>query len=237
MARRFNPGQFKSKRRQIPDRPVRFVLPTRTFARRKRVENTHLSTKTFAEDARSRAFFSEQSILLIITIVLMNFYLDLARVILTSYSLYSPSTEQPIMKRQLLLSLTLSILAANAFALPAAEQAIPQVKDSHSVFSQTVAEGGSDRLIERNKVASDGYDRTPQGQTIAEGGSDRLIDRNKVASDGYDRTPQGQTVAEGGRDRLEEKGLVQDGYDRTPQGQAVAEGGGDRVIERNSAVS
>ncbi|MBC2688334.1 MULTISPECIES: hypothetical protein [Pseudomonas] len=113
------------------------------------------------------------------------------------------------MKRQLLLSLTLSLLAANAFALPAAEQATPQSKAEHSVFSQTVAEGGSDRLLERNKVAADGYDRTPQGQT----------------------------VAEGGRDRLEEKGLVEDGYDRTPQGQVVAEGGGDRVIERNSAVS
>lgn len=45
------------------------------------------------------------------------------------------------MKRQLLLSLTLSLLAANAFALPAAEQATPQSKAEHSVFSQTVAEG------------------------------------------------------------------------------------------------
>ena len=112
------------------------------------------------------------------------------------------------MKRQLLLSLTLSMLASTAFALPAAEQATPQVKDSHSVFSQTLAE--------------DGYDKTPQGQTLAE--------------DGYDKTPQGQ-LAENGRNRLEEKGLVEDGYDKTPQGQAVAEGGGDRVIERNSAVS
>lgn len=84
------------------------------------------------------------------------------------------------MKRQLLLSLTLSILAANAFALPAAEQATPQVKSSTSVFSQT--------------LASDGSDRTPQGQTLA--------------ADGFDRTPLGEAVAEGGRDRLEEKGLV-----------------------------
>ncbi|VVP36245.1 hypothetical protein [Pseudomonas fluorescens] len=113
------------------------------------------------------------------------------------------------MKRQLLLSLTLSMLASTAFALPAADQATPQVKDSHSVFSQTLAE--------------DGYDKTPQGQTLAE--------------DGYDKTPQGQTLAENGRNRLEEKGLVEDGYDKTPQGQALAEGGGDRVIERNSAVS
>ena len=114
------------------------------------------------------------------------------------------------MKRHLLLSLTLSVLAANAFALPAAEQATPQVKASHSVFTQTLAEGGSDRLIERNKVAADGYDRTPQGQSVAE--------------DGYDRTPQGQNVAE-------------DGYNRTPQGQTVAEGGADRLAERHQAAS
>ena len=56
------------------------------------------------------------------------------------------------MKRQLLLSLTLSMLASTAFALPAADQATPQVKSSHSVFSQT--------------VAADGSDRTPQGQTL-----------------------------------------------------------------------
>ena len=126
------------------------------------------------------------------------------------------------MKRQLLLSLTLSMLASTAFALPAADQATPQVKTNHSVFSQT--------------VTADGSDRTPQGQTLAENGRNRLEEKGLV-EDGYDKTPQGQAVAEGGRDRLEEKGLVEDGYDKTPQGQALAEGGGDRVIERNSAVS
>ncbi|MFW9079368.1 hypothetical protein ACOI9X_08830 [Pseudomonas sp. P2757] len=126
------------------------------------------------------------------------------------------------MKRQLLLSLTLSMLASTAFALPAADQATPQVKASHSVFSQTLAE--------------DGYDKTPQGQTVAENGRNRLEEKGLV-EDGYDKTPQGQSVAENGRNRLEEKGLVEDGYDKTPQGQAVAEGGGDRVIERNSALS
>jgi hypothetical protein len=188
---------------------------------------------------------------LIITIVFMNFYIDLAAVTLAPYPIYRPTKEQPIMKRQLLLSLALSVLAANAFALPAAEQATPQVKASHSVFTQTLAEGGSDRLIERNKVASDGYDRTPQGQSVAEDGYDRTpqgqnvaedgYDRTpqgqNVAEDGYDRTPQGQNVAEGGRDRLEEKGLVEDGYSRTPQGQTVAEGGADRLAERHQAAS
>jgi hypothetical protein len=174
---------------------------------------------------------------LIITIAFMNFYIDLSRVALPSYPIYRPPKEQPIMKRQLLLSLTLSMLASTAFALPAAEQATPQVKDSHSAYShtvaadgsdrtpqgQTLAEGGNDRLKEKGLITEDGYDKTPQGQSVAE--------------DGYDKTPQGQAVAENGRNRLEEKGLVEDGYDKTPQGQAVAEGGGDRVIERNSAVS
>jgi len=144
------------------------------------------------------------------------------------------------MNNKLLIGLTLSMLASSAFALPAAEQATPQVKDSHSVFSQTVAADGSDRtpqglsvadgangngrLKEKGLITEDGYDKTPQGQAVAE--------------DGYDKTPQGQAVAENGNNRLKEKGLItEDGYDKTPQGQAVAEGGGDRVIERNRAVS
>ncbi len=114
------------------------------------------------------------------------------------------------MKRQLLLSLSLSLLASTAFALPAADQATPQVKAAHSVFSQTVAEGGNDRLKEKGLITQDGSDRTPQGQSLA--------------ADGSDRTPQGQTLAA-------------DGSDRTPQGQILAEGGGDRVIQRNSALS
>jgi hypothetical protein len=175
---------------------------------------------------------------LIITIAVMNFYIDFSRVALSSYPLYRPPKEQPIMKRELLLSLTLSMLASTAFALPAADQATPQVKDSHSVFSQTVAadgsdrtpqgqtlaEGGNDRLKEKGLITQDGSDRTPQGQTLAADGSDRTPQGQTLAEGGSDRTPQGQTLAEGGSDR-------------TPQGQTLAEGGGDRVIERNSAVS
>jgi hypothetical protein len=136
----------------------------------------------------------------------------------------SPSYGAPIMKRELLLSLTLSMLASTAFALPAADQATPQVKSSHSVFSQTVAEGGNDRLKEKGLITQDGSDRTPQGQTLAADGSDRTPQGQTLAADGSDRTPQGQTLAS-------------DGSDRTPQGQTLAEGGGDRVIERNSALS
>jgi hypothetical protein len=175
---------------------------------------------------------------LIITIAFMNFYIDLSRVALPSYPLYRPPKEQPIMKRELLLSLTLSMLASTAFALPAADQATPQVKDSHSVFSQTVAEGGNDRLKEKGLITQDGSDRTPQGQTLAADGTDRTPQGQTLAADGTDRTPQGQTLAADGADRTPQgQTLAADGTDRTPQGQTLAEGGGDRVIERNSAVS
>jgi hypothetical protein len=191
---------------------------------------------------------------LIITIAFMNFYIDLSRVALTSYPLYRPPKEQPIMKRELLLSLTLSMLASTAFALPAADQATPQVKDSHSVFSQTVADGanGNERLKEKGLITQDGSDRTPQGQTLAADGTDRTPQGQTLAADGTDRTPQGQTLAADGTDRTPQgqtlaadgtdrtpqgQTLAADGTDRTPQGQTLAEGGGDRVIERNSAVS
>jgi len=53
-----------------------------------------------------------------------------------------------------------------------------------------VAEGGSDRLIERRSVAEGGSDRLIERRSVAEGGSDRLIERR---------------VAEGGSDRLIER--------------------------------
>jgi len=127
------------------------------------------------------------------------------------------------MKRQLLMSLSLSLLASTAFALPASEQATPQVKDSHSVYSQTVAEGGNERMKEKG-LAEGGGDRTPQGV--------------ELAADGSSRTPQGQFLAEGGGDRTPQGvELAADGSSRTPQGQFLAEGGGDRVKERNSTAS
>ena len=101
------------------------------------------------------------------------------------------------MKRQLLLSLSLSILAANAFALPAADLHLSAESRSGSIGTSQpldpVAEGGSDRLIERN-------DR------IAEGGSDRLIERNdRIAEGGSDRlVERNGRIAEGGSDRLVE---------------------------------
>ena len=94
---------------------------------------------------------------------------------------YTP--EHTIMKRQVILSLAFSVLAANVFA--ASSQPV-------------VAEGGSDRLIE-NRVAEGGADRL-QERRVAEGGSDRLIE-NRVAEGGADRL-QERRVAEGGSDRL-----------------------------------
>ena len=75
------------------------------------------------------------------------------------------------MKRHLL-TLTLSILAANAFAVPAADQHLTaESRSSAAEVAQplkTVAEGGSDRLNERNN-------------RVAEGGSDRLVELSRVS--------------------------------------------------------
>ncbi len=104
------------------------------------------------------------------------------------------------MKRHLL-TLTLSLLAANAFALPASEQHLTaESRSSAAEIAQplkTVAEGGSDRLIERSgRVAEGGSDRLiERNGRVAEGGSDRLIERNG-------------RVAEGGSDRLVELSRV-----------------------------
>ena len=105
------------------------------------------------------------------------------------------------MKRSLIFSLLLSAVAAQAYALPAQDQRpTPQAHASDAVILkpiQPVAEGGSDRLIERsNRVAEGGSDRLiERNDRVAEGGSDRLIERN-------DR------VAEGGSDRLIAAGHV-----------------------------
>ncbi|WP_150711828.1 phage infection protein [Pseudomonas fluorescens] len=64
-----------------------------------------------------------------------------------------------------------------------------------------IAEGGSDRLIER-RVAEGGSDRLIE-RRVAEGGSDRLIER-RVAEGGSDRLIE-RRVAEGGSDRLIER--------------------------------
>ncbi|NWB05271.1 hypothetical protein HX861_28290 [Pseudomonas gingeri] len=70
------------------------------------------------------------------------------------------------MKRQLFLGLAFSVLAVNAFAATSAQPVAAHTQ-------QAVAEGGSDRLLER-RVAEGGSDRLLE-RRVAEGGSDRLI--------------------------------------------------------------
>src|SRR5450830_764143 len=200
-----------------PDQSASFSFTACPHVARQWVENTHCRAKVTRCKPRSRGVWVEPSIPLIITIVLMNFYIDFARVALASYPLYRPPTEHPIMKRQLILSLTLAVLAANAYALPAREQAAPQAQASHATVSQVL-----------NTLASDGSDHTTfnkKEDNLSEGGSDRTPLGQALAADGSSKTAIGKNdeLAEGGRARLEEKGLVQDG--------------GDRVIERNSSLS
>ncbi|MNF89304.1 hypothetical protein D3C85_590410 [compost metagenome] len=70
------------------------------------------------------------------------------------------------MKRQIILSLAFSVLAANAFAASQAQPAID------TQLQPVIVEGGSDRLIQ-NRIAEGGSDRLQQNR-VAEGGSDRL---------------------------------------------------------------
>ncbi|KMN13503.1 hypothetical protein TU86_11340 [Pseudomonas weihenstephanensis] len=92
------------------------------------------------------------------------------------------------MKRPALFGLSLSLLAFNAFALPAAEQPAPQIQPAPSTLSQPldpVAEDGAQRTLDQqNRVAEDGYDRTQKQQQnrLAEGGAERLAERNQRAS-------------------------------------------------------
>jgi hypothetical protein len=123
----------------------------------------------------------------------------------------SPSQGATLMKRQLLLSVALSVLATSAFALPAAEQATPQAKPDAAHISQTVAEGGRDRLEQKGLV--EGGDRLQERNAVAEGGRDRLEQKGLVEG-GSERLQKREFVAEGGRDRLEQKGLVEGGSDR-----------------------
>jgi len=126
------------------------------------------------------------------------------------------------MKAQLLLSLTLSVLAAHASAVPTdnPQPLLGESKASQDVRPQYrhVTEGGADRLLERFRIAEDGADRTP-GLRITEDGADRTPGL-RVTEDGADRTP-GLRIAE-------------DGADRTP-GLRVAEDGSDRLLEQRRA--
>lgn len=90
------------------------------------------------------------------------------------------------MKRPVLFGLSLSLMAFNAFAMPADEEPTPMVQPASSTLSQPlnpVAEDGAQRTLDQqNSYAEDGYDRTQGSQFVAEDGADRLAERNKHAS-------------------------------------------------------
>ena len=93
------------------------------------------------------------------------------------------------MKRQLLATVLLSVLASSAFALPAAEQATPQVKADAVHFSQTVARSGSqeeeNRDYAKGAVAENGSEQANKRaytEGVAEGGADRLQELHQAQS-------------------------------------------------------
>ncbi|MCU1725393.1 hypothetical protein NTD86_00125 [Pseudomonas sp. 7P_10.2_Bac1] len=90
------------------------------------------------------------------------------------------------MKRPVLFSLSLSLLAFNAFAMPADDEPTPMAQPAASTLSQpldSLAEDGAQRTLDQQKrVAEDGYDRTKSSTFVAEGGADRLAERNQRAS-------------------------------------------------------
>jgi DnaJ-domain-containing protein 1 len=123
------------------------------------------------------------------------------------------------MKRQILATVLLSVLASSAFALPAAEQATPQVKADAAQISQTLARSGSQE--DENRDYAKG--------AVAENGSEQA---NKRAYT--------EGVTENGRNRLEEKGLVEGGAEKANERaytEGVAEGGADRLKELREAQS
>ena len=127
------------------------------------------------------------------------------------------------MKRQLLATVLLSVLASSAFALPAAEQATPQNKAQAVQTSQTVARSGSQE--DENRDYAKG--------AVAENGSEHA--NKRAYTEGV-----AEGVAEGGRDRLEQKGLVEGGAEQANDRaytQGVAEGGADRLQELHQAQS
>lgn len=123
------------------------------------------------------------------------------------------------MKRQVLATVLLSVLASSAFALPAAEQAIPQAKADAVQFSQTLARSGSQEQENRDYAKG----------AVAENGSEQA---NKRAYT--------EGVTENGHNHLEEKGLVEGGAElanKRAYTEGVAEGGADRLQDLHQAQS
>ena len=90
------------------------------------------------------------------------------------------------MKRPVLFGLSLSLIAFNAFAMPAEDEPTPMVQPASSTLSQPlepIAEDGAQRTLDQqNHIAEDGYDSTRSSTFVAESGADRLAERNQRAS-------------------------------------------------------
>ena len=153
------------------------------------------------------------------------------------------------MKRQVLATVLLSIMASSAFALPAAEQAIPQVKADAVHFNQTLARSGSqeqeNRDYAKGDVAENGSEQANKRaytEGVAEGGADRLQHKG-LAEGGAEHANErayAEGVAEGGADRLQHQGLAEGGAEHANErayAEGVAEGGADRLQELHEAQS
>lgn len=123
------------------------------------------------------------------------------------------------MKRQVLATVLLSVLASSAFALPAAEQVTPQNKAQAVQTSQTVARSGSQE--EGNRDYAKG--------AVAENGRNRLEEKGLVEGGGERANERAYTegVAEGGAEQANKRAYTE----------GVAEGGADRLKELHEAQS
>ena len=206
---RFNPGAAFAEKNQSAGFTAASVQPHKGLPLSPAPPDEYSLTRP---KPRARALEPGQSILLIITIVLMNFDIGFPSVALPSHLLFALLRSTDTMKRPLLLGLTLSLFAINAFAQPADEEPTPMVQPASSTLTQPldpVAEDGAQRTLnQQNRVAEDGAQRTLNQQNrVAEDGAQRTLNQqNRVAEDGYDRTQkQLNRVAEGGADRLAER--------------------------------
>jgi hypothetical protein len=112
---------------------------------------------------------------------------------------YCPPKERPLMKSPIILGLTFSLLAANVFAMPAAEHTpLGEIAPVSAIVLplNSLAEGGSDHVIKQDRFAQDGSERTLN--RVAQDGSERTL--NRVAQDGSERTLN--RVAEDGSDHV-----------------------------------
>ena len=115
----------------------------------------------------------------------------------------------------------------------APDEAAPPLQQHRARSAPTqIAEGGSDKLLER-RVAEGGSDKLLE-RRVAEGGSDKLLER-RVAEGGSDKLLE-RRVAEGGSDRLLERRVAEGGSDKLLE-RRVAEGGAERLREREHRVA